>query len=92
MGTLSKKKKNEELIVYVDDPVDQLDEAIEIANQWNNSSYGSYLKNLHEFNKIVTKNDLPEFYDPIEISKYTDKLDSYNFTSIFNFFMNPSKF
>ena len=89
---MSKKKKNEELIVYVDDAIEQLEDAIGFANQWSNNNYVGYLKSLNDFNKIVTNNDLPEFYDPIEISKYTDKLDSYNFTSIFTFFMNPSKF
>lgn len=42
-----------------------------------------------EFNSIVLNYDLPEFYDPIEADKYTDRLDSYNFNSIFAFMTNP---
>ena len=75
----------------MEDPIEQLDEALNIASQWN-QSFNEFFEKLKHFNAIVTKNDLPEFYDPIEISNYTDKLDSYNFTSIFTFFMNPVKF
>lgn len=43
------------------------------------------------FNRIVTHNDLPEFYDPIESDKYKDNLDSYSFSSIFNFMNSADK-
>lgn len=39
----------------------------------------------------MTENDLPEFYDPIEIDKHSDKLDSYNFNSIYAFMVDPEK-
>jgi hypothetical protein len=38
---------------------------------------------------MIAGNDLPEFYDPIESELYKDKLDSYNFTSIYNFMTTP---
>lgn len=48
-----------------------------------------YLRALKTFNRIVTQNDLPEFYDPIESALYKDNLDSYSFSSIHAFMTNP---
>lgn len=31
---------------------------------------------------------MPDFYDPVEIKKYADKVDSYSFTSIYFFLSN----
>lgn len=45
----------------------------------------AYLFYLEEFNKIIDQNDLPEFYDPIETHLYPDNLDSYSFSSVYNF-------
>lgn len=53
-----KRKKNEELIVYVDDPLEQLDQAIKMVMEWA-TSYGDFLNHLSRFNQVVTKNDLP---------------------------------
>jgi len=50
-----------------------------------------YLRELEVFNRIVADNDLPEFYDPIESDLYRDNLDSYNFTSIYNFMASADK-
>ena len=36
-------------------------------------------------------NDLPEFYDPIESALYKDNLDSYSFTSTYNFMTSLDK-
>jgi len=49
------------------------------------------MSDLLDLNEIVSKYDLPDFYDPIEIHKYTDRMDSYNFLSIYNFLTDPSK-
>jgi hypothetical protein len=46
---------------------------------------------LEGFNRIVAHNDLPEFYDPIESEQFKDNLDSYNFTSVYNFMTNPQR-
>lgn len=53
--------------------------------------FNAFVSDLIALNKIVCQNDLPDFYDPIEISLYTDKMDSYNFLSIYNFIMDPRK-
>jgi len=37
------------------------------------------------FNQIISDNDLPEFYDPIDTDKYPNKLDSYSYSSVQNF-------
>ncbi len=51
----------------------------------------AYLRGLKLFNRIVAQNDLPEYYDPIESALYKDNLDSYSFSSINNFMVNPEK-
>lgn len=51
----------------------------------------AYLRSLKLFNRIVAQNDLPEYYDPIESALYKDNLDSYSFSSINNFMVNPEK-
>lgn len=87
----------EELIVYVENPIERLQSAIAIVEEdLNRMSEGSeeksqYLKELDNFNRIIASNDLPEFYDPIESDQYRDNLDSYNFSSIFAFMTNPEK-
>jgi hypothetical protein len=87
----------EELIVYVENPIERLQSAIAIVEEdLNRMSEGSeeksqYLKELDNFNRIIASNDLPEFYDPIESDQYRDNLDSYNFSSIFGFMTNPEK-
>ena len=53
--------------------------------------FNTYLAELELFNNIVVDHDLPEFYDPIEIDKYQDKLDSYNFNSIYTFMTDSTK-
>lgn len=41
---------------------------------------------LQRANEIICRNDLPEFYDPVEYELYADRVDSYSFVSIFKFF------
>ena len=50
-----------------------------------------FIGELLELNRIVSANDLPDFYDPIDIADYGDKMDSYNFLSIYNFLTNDSR-
>lgn len=56
-----------------------------------NEERQQYLEGLKSFNRIVAQNDLPEFYDPIESELYKDNLDSYNFSSVFNFMTSADK-
>lgn len=95
IGTLPKKKKNEELIVYVANPIEQLNLAIETMNEYKREEVlmgcKLFISDLLQLNEIVSKHDLPDFYDPIEIEKYADKLDSYNFLSIYNFLTDKLK-
>ncbi len=53
-----------------------------------NENYAQFLNELLQINKIVAANDLPDFYDPIQIQNYADKMDSYNFLSMYNFMIN----
>ena len=79
-------------MVYVENPIERLEGALASVKEWDDSEpYAEYLKELLEFNKVVTENDLPEFYDPIEIEEHKDNLDSYNFNSIYNFMMDKDK-
>lgn len=95
-GTL-KTKKVEELIVYVENPLERLETATMIVEDWLGKSQDSseeklqYLRELEAFNRIVAQNDLPEFYDPIESDQFKDNLDSYNFTSVYNFMTNTQR-
>lgn len=57
----------------------------------NSEEKVQYLRDLQVFNRIVAQNDLPEFYDPIESDQFKDNLDSYNFTSVYNFMTNPQR-
>ena len=46
------------------------------------------MEEITTLNNIVSQNDLPDFYDPIEIHKYDDKVDSYSFASIYNYLLD----
>lgn len=43
------------------------------------------MNELEKFNQKISDNDLPEFYDPIETHNYPNKLDSYSFSSVYDF-------
>ena len=66
MGTL-KTKKTEELIVYVENPIERFEAAVVQVKEWLRKSLGAklieedfaYLVYLEEFNKIIDQNDLP---------------------------------
>jgi hypothetical protein len=87
----------EELIVYVENPLERLEKAVAVVEDWLAKSQESseeklqYLRDLEAFNRVVAQNDLPEFYDPIESELFKDNLDSYNFTSVYNFMTSPQR-
>jgi hypothetical protein len=83
--------------VHVENPIERLDSAAGVVEEWLAKSEDqsenklAYLRSLRAFNRVVSQNDLPEFYDPIESAAYKDNLDSYNFTSIHAFMTAADK-
>jgi hypothetical protein len=79
----------------VANPTDQLLNALEEMDKFvkesNREVFRVFLPELVSLNKLVSDNDLPDFYDPIEIQNYADKMDSYNFLSIYNFLMDEQR-
>lgn len=66
------------------DPIAHLESAIGLASSWD-SQYSRFYEQTSKLNEVITDNDLPDFYDPIEIHKFADKVDSFNFVSIYNY-------
>lgn len=90
VGTLNRGEKSEEVIVYVENPLDHVTKSIELAKKWNPHAHSRLLQDIDRYNRFICEHDLPEFYDPIQTEAAQDKVDSYSFSSIFKFLSDPS--
>lgn len=72
--------------MYVENPLDHVSKAIDLARKWSSKAHNSpLLEDIDRYNRFICEHDLPEFYDPIQTEAAIDKVDSYSFSSIFKF-------